>query len=131
MIRFSILGILLALAAPLHADTAQEAQAAWDQRDQKGQTERSIALWTKALQEDPKRGDIYISLTKACGRAYRHAEGKKDRRHWAVMARDFGAKAIEANPKNSNAHAAYAEALGQWAQAYKGLAGLQTVKRAV
>jgi tetratricopeptide (TPR) repeat protein len=126
---------LFLLTLPLRAaesgSLSQQAQSAWEQRDQSGQTERAIQLWQKAVEQEPDQGDLWIHLTQACGRAVRHAATAGDRKRWADKAREYGAKAVAKNPQSSDAYAAYGEALGQWANAHKGIYSLSSVKKAV
>jgi len=109
----------------------QQAEEAWLSRDKPGQTEKAIGLWDQALKAEPGRTDLLVNLTKACGRAVRHASSSSDRKRWADEARDYGKKAVALNPQSSDAYAAYGEALGQWADAHKGIHSLKTVRRAV
>src|ERR1041385_9089426 len=98
---------------------AQQGDMAWTNRDQPGQTDQAILNWEKALKENPNQPALYIRLTKACGRAVRHASTFADRKRWAERARDYGQEAVAKNPKSSEAFAAFGEALGQWADAHK------------
>ncbi len=109
----------------------QQAEDAWAHRDQPWQTESAITLWEQALQKEPGQKGLYLRLTKAAGRAYRHSHTPKEREYWSQEARDEGAQAVEKNPDNSDAYALYGEALGQWAQAHKGIHSLGAVKSAV
>jgi tetratricopeptide (TPR) repeat protein len=113
------------------APVIQEADQAWQHRDQAGETEAAIRLWKKALITSPKDPSLLIRLTRACGRAYRHTDDKEARRRWAEQARDFGARAVAAAPEEAEAYAEYAAALGQWAQSHKGVGALKIVKEAV
>ena len=107
------------------SSAAQEAAAAWAQRDQPGQTERAISLWEQALREDPKQNEVLIQLASSCGRIVRSAKTKSDRQRWAEKAKAYGAEAVARNPNNSQAYVEDAAALGQWAQARKGLGSLK------
>ena len=109
----------------------QQAQAAWQQRDKPGQTKQAIRFWEQAAQEQPGRADLLIFLAKAMGRATRHAQTSKERRGWADRARSAAARAIAKDPASSDAYAIYGEALGQWADAHKGVYGLKAVRQAV
>lgn len=109
----------------------QQAHVAWSHRDQPGQTERAIELWEQIIQTEPSRGDLYISLTKACGRAYRHAKSSKERRRWADRGRHYGELAVSKNRDNANAYAEYSAAIGQWAAAHKGMHSLSAVRQAI
>ena len=109
----------------------QRAQAAWQDRDKPGQTEQAIRHWEQAVKAEPGRGELWVRLTKACGRAVRHAKTKTERRRWADLAREYGKKAVDQDPRSSDAYAAYGEALGQWADAHKGLHSLKAVRQAV
>jgi tetratricopeptide (TPR) repeat protein len=139
---FLLAGSLILSVSPVQAktlkkgktatdDTLQQADQTWQKRDQPLQTETAIALWERALQLHPERTDLYISLTKACGRAYRQSSDTKHRRFWADEARSYGAKAVEKNPSKPEAYAENAAALGQWAQSHKGIGSLKIVKQAV
>src|SRR5579872_2765488 len=67
------------ITSPLFAaddPSALEAEKAWAKRDQPGQTERAIELWQKALASQPQSVDVLTRLTRACGRAVRHAPTK-------------------------------------------------------
>ncbi len=109
----------------------QQAETAWAHREQSGETQRAITLWEQDLQEHPDHTPVLIHLTKACGRATRHAATQKDQRYWAGKARDYGVLAIQQNPTNANAYAYYGEALAQWARANKGVHSLSAVRQAV
>jgi tetratricopeptide (TPR) repeat protein len=109
----------------------KEAEAAWQRRDQPGQTEAAIDLWKKALEADPQKTELNIRLAKAAGRAYRKSSEKKTRQQWADEAKRFGAAAVQAGPENPEALSAYAESLGQWSQANKGVGSLKEVRKAV
>jgi Tfp pilus assembly protein PilF len=115
----------------LHADALQEAEAAWVKRSQPGERQRAITLWQQALKDQPQRTEIYTTLAKAASSAYRHATDGKEKKRWADMALQYGKEATEKNPNSAEAYARYGEALGQWAQANKGLQGLRRVKDAV
>jgi tetratricopeptide (TPR) repeat protein len=123
--------LIFSLSATLHASAAEDAQAAWAQRDQPGQTEKSIHLWQQALKENPNQKELWIDLTKALGRAVRHASDSTEHKKWADEARTAGEKAIAENPNKAEALAYYAEAIGQWADAHKGPGSLKKVKQAV
>ncbi len=119
---------------------AQQAEEAWQRRAEPGQTERAISLWMQHRNRpevsygggySPDRDEYLIKLTKACGRAVRHAVTKEDRKHWADLAREFGAQAIQKNPANAEAYAVYGEALGQWSNVHKGMGSLSVVEKAV
>jgi tetratricopeptide (TPR) repeat protein len=113
------------------AATAEEAQAAWAQRDQAGQTEKAIRFWQQALKENPNQPELWLDLTKALGRAVRHAKNGAARKKWADEARAAGEKGVAENPGKPEALAYYAEAIGQWADAHKGPGSLKKVKLAV
>src|SRR5205823_5272589 len=110
-----ILSVLMAdyplFAAP--SEDLERAQAAWQNREQPGELEEAIRLWDQAFKADPSHAELLIDLTKACGRAVRHASTSADKRRWADQAKAYGAKAVRVNPKSSDAYAAYGEALGQ------------------
>jgi tetratricopeptide (TPR) repeat protein len=118
---------------PLYADAPllQQAQTAWQNRDKPGETEHAITLWQKALKENPALTGILIDLTRACGRAYRHATTNRQKNDWADLARNYGAEAITKNPGSSEAYAQYGAALGQWAQAHKGFSSVKVVRQAI
>jgi tetratricopeptide (TPR) repeat protein len=131
---FLLLSWLLLAPCPLliaQLSLRDQAQLAWQNRDKPGQTEQAIGLWDQAFKAEPGRAELLIDLTKACGRAVRHASSIADRKRWADRAREYGEKAVRINPASSDAYAAYGEALGQWANAHKGLRSLKTVQRAV
>jgi tetratricopeptide (TPR) repeat protein len=129
--------LTILLGAPLlsWAESAeklmQKAEIAWENRDAPGQTETAIAAWEAALKEDARRTDLYIPLTKAACRAYRQAESKKERLKWVALARSYGEQAVKLNKDTPQAYAEYGAALGQWAQAHKGIRALSVVKEAV
>jgi len=126
--------IILALCSVLYAETAsliEQAQAAWQDRDKPGQTKKSIDLWEEAVRANPSHVEWQIALAKAMGRAVRHATTLEERRQWADRARNVAEKAIEKDPSNSDAFAVYGEALGQWANAHKGIHSLKAVREAV
>ena len=79
---------------------ADDAKAAWAQRDQPGQTEKAIHLWQLALKENPQESALWIDLTKAMGRAVRHARNSSEKKRWADQARMAGEKesGFEAKP---------------------------------
>ncbi len=103
----------------------------WSQRDQPGKTEAAIRNWTQALQENPNQPDIYILLARAYGRAVRHAKTSDERQKLADQARSAAEKAVQMSSASAAAYAAYGEALGQWANAHKGLSSLSVVRQAV
>ncbi|MFA5975788.1 MAG: hypothetical protein WC859_06420 [Elusimicrobiota bacterium] len=113
------------------ASLIQQAEAAWAKRDQAGQTLRAITLWEQALRENPAQRSLLIPLTSACGRAYRHAKSRSERIHWADKTRRFGEEAVAKNPENAWAWTVDGEALGQWAEAHKGIQSLKAVKQAI
>lgn len=117
------------LSMYVSASPKEEAQAAWQHREDQAGTVKAIHLWEEALKTNPDNA-IYIDLARACGRAYRHSEGS-ERVIWADKAKKYGEYAVRLNPDNSEAYAQYAAALGQWAQAHKGLHSLRIVKQAV
>jgi tetratricopeptide (TPR) repeat protein len=110
---------------------AQQADLAWQDRAKPGQTEQAIQLWVQAVRAEPGRGELWVHLTKACGRAVRHCVTSAERKRWADRAREYGAQAVQAAPQSSDAYAAYGEALGQWADAHKGVHSLKYVRLAV
>jgi tetratricopeptide (TPR) repeat protein len=127
--------VINGFGATVQADDAgkfiHEAERAWRHRDRPGQTEAAIAAWEKAVKEDPTHPGVYIALTKACGRAYRHSETALDRQHWADEGRIYGALAIANNSSSPDAFAEYGAALGQWAEAHKGVHSLHAVRDAI
>ena len=124
--------IPLLLAAPVLADTtADQAAAAWAQRDQEGQTEKAAQLWKQALKENPEKTELWIHLTRALGRQVRRSENSSQRKKLAQEARDAGAQAVAKNPQRADAWAYHAESIGQWANQHKGPGSLKRVKQAV
>ena len=111
--------------------TDQQAEQAWAHRDDPLETATAIALWERVLQLHPQRVELYITLTHACGRAYRQSEDTKTRQFWADEARRYGALAVEKNPGRPEAYAENAAALGQWARSHKGIGSLKPVNEAV
>ena len=131
--RTRLLFILL-IAPCIYAEAgflAQQAELAWQDRDKPGQTEQAIQLWEQAVRAEPGRGELWVCLTKACGRAVRHSATSAERKRWADRAREYGAQAVQKAPPSSDAYAAYGEALGQWADAHKGVHSLKSVRQAV
>ncbi len=129
-----ILLLLLALTGPVYAETGfleQQAQLAWKDRDQPGKTAEAIQLWEQAAKAEPGRADLWIALSKALGRAVRHTDSSDERQKWADEARAAAEKATLRDPSSAEAFAAYGEALGQWANAHKGVHSLGVVKQAV
>ncbi len=127
----SIAFAVMVSASLSHASSlTDEAQTAWSHREQPGQTEMAIELWDKAFKENPSQTEILILLTKASGRAFRHANAN-DRKHWADVARRYGETAIAKNPQSSDAYAQYGAALGQWAQMHKGIHSVKVVREAM
>ncbi len=117
---------------PLFAQSlTEQAAAAWAKRDQAGQTEQAIRLWEEAVKADPKNSSHWIRLTKAMDRAERHSSSIQEKRLWADKARAAAEEAIKLSPNSSDANTVYGEALGQWAQARKGVRSLGAVKKAV
>lgn len=129
----SLLALLCSLCAAASSSDAliTAAQDAWAERDQEGRTLAAIALYQQALKADPAQKLLWIDLTRAMNRTVRHTPKGKGRKEWAQRARDAGHQAVLENPANANAYAYYAEALGQWAQAHRGLGSLKRVKQAV
>lgn len=128
--RLSALLLIVATGA-YAASTGEQAQAAWAQRDQAGQTEKAIEFWKQALKENPEQPALWIDLTKALGRMVRHSEKGSAQKKWADEALKAGEQATLKNPDRADAWAYNAEALGQWANAHKGPGGLRKVKQAV
>ena len=127
-----VVGILIALSGSVYAaSTAEQAQAAWAQRDQAGQTEKAIHYWEQAIKENPDQPALWIDLTKALGRMVRHSEKRSAQKKWADEALQTSEQAIAKNPSRAEAWAYRAEALGQWANTHKGPGGLHKVKQAV
>jgi tetratricopeptide (TPR) repeat protein len=108
-----------------------QANQAWQERDKPGQTEDAIRLWEEALKQDPQQADLYIFLTRACGRAYRHSVTAAERQQWADLGRHYGSLSIAKNPRDAEAYSQYGAALGQWAQARKGIHSLGAVRKAM
>jgi len=113
------------------ASLSDDAQHAWAMRDQPDQTEKAIGLWQEALRANPDQPELWIPLTQAMNRASRRATKKSVSKAWADQARETGKMAVSKNPGSAAAHVYYAEALGQYANAHKGLASLKHVKHAV
>lgn len=125
-------GLLIVLSGGVcAASTAEQAQTAWTQRDQAGQTEKAIQLWQQALKENPDQPALWIDLTKGLGRMVRHSNKGSAQKKWADEALAASEQAIAKNPNRAEAWAYRAEALGQWANAHKGPGGLHKVKQAV
>jgi tetratricopeptide (TPR) repeat protein len=129
--RIPLFMILLTTATAGWAGPLEEAQAAWARRAEPGQTVQAIALWQKAFAESPQRTELLLALAKASGKAFRNSETRAEKRKWADTALRYANEAVEKRPTDSWAHAYLGEALGQWAQANKGLKGLRMVKQAV
>ena len=119
------------LLAYAESSLADQAQAAWQDRDKQGQTEKAIRLWTEAIQAEPNRPDLWIHLAKAEGRAVRHATQSQERKKWADDARAAADHAIRLDRQNAEAYAVYGEAMGQWARAHKGIHSLSAVQQAM
>lgn len=121
--------------APLHAESTEgllkKADTAWQKREDPQQTREAIQRWKQALEQDPKHTELYYRLAKASGRAYRDSSVSKERKSWAAQGLQYAKQAIRSEPQKPEALAAYAEALGQSAQANKGPSGLKNVKLAV
>lgn len=113
------------------ASLSEQAAQAWSQRAQPGETERAFVLWEKALVENPQDKQTLIDLTRAAGRAYRHANTAAQRRTWSERGRSYAQRAVEKNPNSSDAWTEYGAALGQWADSHRGLQALKVVQRAV
>jgi tetratricopeptide (TPR) repeat protein len=119
--------------SPLFAEAslADQAQAAWQARSQPGQTEASIRLFRQAAEAQPTNAELWIDLSKALGRAVRHATSIMEKRQSANEARRAAEKAVQLSPRNSEAYTVYGEALGQWAEAHNGVPSLHAVRLAV
>ncbi len=131
LVALSLSGSAIA-ASPIPAVSFEDqADASWTKRDVKGQTETAIAMWTEALNDSPHRAEILVKLTKACGRAVRHSEAPAEKIKWADQAREFAEKAVAENSQSSDAYAVQGEALGQWAEAHKGIHSPAAVKTAI
>lgn len=117
----------------VHAESSleQQAQLAWQTRDKPGQTQAAIRFWSEAVRAEPKRADLWIALSKAQGRAVRHAATKEERKKWADSARVSANQAIRIDRQNAEAYTVYGEALGQWADAHKGIHSLSAVRQAI
>ena len=130
------MGMFLA-GLPLRAESAADtAEGHWAHRAEPGETEKAITWWQTELEHhldipSAMAQQLLIKLTRACGRAYRHSDDKTKKRQWADLAKTYGEKASKLKPESSEAYALYGEALGQWAEANKGLHSLKTVKQAV
>jgi tetratricopeptide (TPR) repeat protein len=129
-----ILLLLLALIGPVFGAEGfleQQAELAWQDRENPGKTEEAIHIWEQAARAEPGRADLQIALSKALGRAVRHAGSSPERQKWADQARAAAEKATLDDPSSAAAFAAYGEALGQWADAHKGVHSLGVVRQAV
>ena len=119
----------------VRADPADDevylAKREWRHRGMPGRTEAAIDHWKTAVKLDPGHAGVYISLTRACGRAYRHSTTARDQQHWADEGRIYGALAIANNSNSPQAYAEYGAALGQWAEAHKGVHSLRAVRDAM
>jgi|GEM_PF-1998155 len=126
------LWLLVALSTYVYAETSsQQAQTAWANRDQAGQTEKAIHLWQEALKENPTQATLWIPLTQALGRQVRHTTDSAEKKKWADLGREAGEQAVAKNPQSAEAWAYNAEAIGQWANLHKGTSSLKKVKQAV
>ncbi len=123
--------VLLSTVFVLASSPEEQAQLAWKSRDKPGQTETAIRFWSAAVQAEPKRADLWINLAKAEGRAVRHASTSEERKKWADSARVSADHAIRIDRQNAEAYAIYGEALGQWANAHKGIHSLKAVRQAI
>jgi tetratricopeptide (TPR) repeat protein len=112
-------------------DQVYQAEREWRHRALPGHTEAAIEHWINAIKLDPGHSGVYIALTRACGRAYRHSETTRDKQHWADEGRIYGALAIANNSNSPQAYAEYGAALGQWAEAHKGVHSLRAVRDAM
>jgi tetratricopeptide (TPR) repeat protein len=121
-------GIAPAASSP---DLLRQAEQAWQHREDPYKTQTAIKAWEQVLEQSPNNSELYIRLTRACGRAYRNSVPSKEREYWANEARRYGELAVQKNPDRSEAYAEYGEALGQWAQAHKGVHSLGAVKMAM
>ena len=127
------MGILLLVTTQLHAQSflAQQAQLAWDHREEAGQTQQAINLWQQAFKAEPNHPEFLIPLVRAANRAFRHTQDRKEKERLAEEAVHFGENAIAKNPNSSEAYAEYATALGQWAQANKGFHSVKVVRKSI
>src|SRR5258708_35286302 len=80
--------------AQADASLAEQAQLAWQSRDQPGQTEAAIRLFRQAAEREPNNAEWWIDLSKALGRAGRHASSAQEKRTWADEARSAAGRAI-------------------------------------
>ena len=133
-VRVFFLTLLVArcsLLAYAESTFEQQAQLAWQTRDKPGQTQAAIRFWSEAVRAEPKRADLWIALAKAQGRAVRHAASKEEQKKWANSARVSADHAIRLDRQNAEAYTVYGEALGQWADAHKGMHSLSAVRQAI
>jgi tetratricopeptide (TPR) repeat protein len=130
-----VIGLILFYQGFLFADRVDDqvyqAEREWRHRALPGHTEAAIEHWKNAIKLDPGHSGVYIALTRACGRAYRHSETTRDKQHWADEGRIYGALAIANNSNSPQAYAEYGTALGQWAEAHKGVHSLRAVRDAI
>jgi tetratricopeptide (TPR) repeat protein len=132
--RFFVATLLAAqcsLFAYAESSLTQQAKLAWQSRDKPGQTEAAIRFWSTAVQAEPNRADLWIDLAKAEGRAERHAVTPEERKKWADSARVSANHAVRLDRQNAEAYTVYGEAMGQWADAHKGIHSLSAVRQAI
>ena len=98
-----------------------QAEAAWAARADPAQTQKAYTLWIQALKENPSQPALWISVTRAGSRITRHTDDKTQKRRWAERTRDLAQNTVKQNPQSSEAYALLGEALGEWADAHKGL----------
>lgn len=110
---------------------AQQAQLAWDHREEAGQTEQSMNLWQQAYKAEPNHPEYLIPLVRAANRACRHTSNQKEKQRVAEDAVRFGENAVAKNASSSEAYAEYATALGQWAQCHKGIHSVKVVRQSI
>jgi tetratricopeptide (TPR) repeat protein len=132
MIARGTLLLLILFTLSVHASSLDEqAKAAWQDRDRLGQTEKAIRLWTEAVRTEPNRVDLWMNLAKAQGRAVRHATNSQERKLWADRARVSADHAVRIDRRSAEAYTVYGEAMGQWANAHKGVHSLSAVRQAI
>jgi tetratricopeptide (TPR) repeat protein len=137
--RFALLSLLssacfifLALTSSVDAvSLSEQAAAAWASRDKPGQTEEAIRLWQEATKAEPEQADYWLKLSKAFGRAVRRSQSSDEQKKYSQEALHAAEKAVQLAPQSSDAYAAHGEAIGQWANARKGVGSLKSVKKAV
>lgn len=101
----------------------QQAAAAWANRSDPDQTVHAYNLWYLSKN--------WTAAAMAAGRMARHALDSNDMRRWAGRMRTAAESAVKENPNSSDAYTVLGEALGEYADAYKGITSLRTVHKAI